>query len=160
LADTIKIDFSGFNEVATSFEQMRKRSVRANRAGLHAGALAIMAISVRLVPVDFNFLRGSAFVEKPRQVGKEARVRVGYGTKYAAAVHERTEVNHTVGQAKYLTDAIDNNNAVFLRVFSMVARRVLFQGKRHGFGTSFNEEPNEPSESEIKQARKGRGKRK
>lgn len=87
----------------------------ANRIPGHAAraldkeANAILARSQRLVPVKTGRLQRSGRRLKVRVGRKGASVKIKYGRKsvpYATAVHQRTDVNHPQGQAKYLEDAV------------------------------------------------------
>lgn len=79
----------------------------------------IMRQSIELAPIDTGELRARAFVEGPllSKDGSEYLVVVGYekhnaptgtvepksrGNFYAVPVHERLNVNHPTGQAKFL----------------------------------------------------------
>jgi hypothetical protein len=79
---------------------------RALAASLYAEGLEADAEMVKRIPVEYGVLRGSHYVSPPTGTIMP-RVQVGVGTKYAAAVHERTEVTHDVGQAKYLSSVVD-----------------------------------------------------
>jgi len=62
------------------------------------------------VPVDTGALRASGFVEAPEIQGNTVTVRCGFGgpaTEYAFWVHERLDVYHPVGKAKYLEDVFN-----------------------------------------------------
>jgi hypothetical protein len=57
------------------------------------------------VPVDTGTLKSSGYVELPERDGDQLRVEMGYGgaaAPYAIYVHERLDVRHPVGQAKFL----------------------------------------------------------
>lgn len=71
---------------------------------LYAEAQEIMTKSRRLVPVDTGALRASGQV-RTGHTGRDPYVEIVYGgpaAPYAIYVHERLDVNHTVGQAKFL----------------------------------------------------------
>lgn len=64
-------------------------------------AMGIFTESQEQVPVDTGRLQDSGVVGRlQNQLG----VVVAYGTNYALPVHERTEVPHLTGKAKYLED--------------------------------------------------------
>lgn len=46
---------------------------------------------------------------RSRKQKKSSSVVVGYSQNYAIYVHERLDVNHDVGKAKYLEDPLRNN---------------------------------------------------
>lgn len=92
------------NDVLVGFKKMQERIVGAVDAGLYAGGSIIMSDSIPRVPVDFGDLRGSGYVTLP----ENHTVEIGYGGSakgYAVPVHERTELRHEVGEAKYLEKA-------------------------------------------------------
>ncbi|GLI51348.1 hypothetical protein TSYNTROOL_14340 [Tepidanaerobacter syntrophicus] len=64
--------------------------------------------SVDITPVDTGALRSSAFTEADRQ-GKNPGVVVGFEEEYAIYVHENLEAHHTVGQAKFLEQPLQEN---------------------------------------------------
>jgi hypothetical protein len=58
---------------------------------------------------------------KARTSGSEPKVEIGYSTTYAAPVHEHVHVPHTVGQAKYLEDAVKSSVAEILDIIKKEA---------------------------------------
>ena len=99
----IKIDLKieGTKEVLDAITKAARRYPEAAAVALYEECLAIMAESVKLVPVDTGRLRATAYVAPPK-FGRDTECRVGYGTRYAVYVHERTDVRHTNGEAKFL----------------------------------------------------------
>lgn len=75
-------------------------------AALYAEGFALDADMVPRIPVDFGLLRGSHYVAPPTYSGGAIVVEVGVGTEYAVFVHERTELRHPTGEAKFLERAI------------------------------------------------------
>lgn len=89
---------------------------------LLAEAHAIMAESLPQVPVDSGDLRDSRVVGTPEiSKGGVAQITFGYGgvaKDYAWPQHERTDYQHTVGKAHYLSDPVRaraGNFAVHMR---------------------------------------------
>jgi len=82
-------------------------------------AMEIFAKSQKQVPVDTGRLRDSGIVGE----GQHGDVTIAYGTDYALPVHERTEVKHTVGKAKFLEDP-------FLEAIPGLESRLLARTKR------------------------------
>lgn len=80
--------------------------VGALAAALYEEAEDIMADSkANYVPVDTGTLRASGTVLPPELTGTHVVVTLGYGgaaQDYALPVHERLDVHHPHGQAKYL----------------------------------------------------------
>ena len=100
----------------TGLDEVRKRVERAQEAAPSeiAGALneeaeRVMTRAKRLTPVDTGTLRASGIVESPEFRRFEVIITLGFGgpaAPYAIFVHERTEIRHTVGQPKFLEDAV------------------------------------------------------
>lgn len=70
------------------WDRMKKVGIVAAEDATYDTALAIIKLSRELVPVKTGFLRSTAFVAKPRVVGKAVKVDLGYTARYALAVHE------------------------------------------------------------------------
>jgi len=63
--------------------------------------------AVRRAPVDTGALRNSVFYEAPRKAKSgKAPYTIGFSVNYAMAVHEREDVYHPTGEAKYLWNAM------------------------------------------------------
>jgi hypothetical protein len=92
----------GAKKLAQEFRRANRRVEDASAAGLYEEAIDLDSKSVPLVPVDKGRLRSTHYAAPPQKSGGKITGEVGYGTDYAVYVHERTELNHTVGQAKYL----------------------------------------------------------
>ena len=73
------------------------------------------------VPVDTGRLLNSGVVGAMQ--GRVGYI-IAYGTNYALPVHERVEVRHTVGKAKYLEDP-------FNRALPGMQRRLVTRARRH-----------------------------
>lgn len=83
-------------------------------AALYQEGLALDANAVKRTPVDTGRLRASHYVGPPVANGGELVVEVGFGTDYAVFVHERTDLAHKVGEAKFLQNAMNERSAGFL----------------------------------------------
>lgn len=95
----------GVKKVRANLKNASVRMTRAVDAALYQVGLEIDADAVMRTPVDTGRLRSSHYVSPP--VGDPSVVQIGSGTDYAVPVHERTGVGHTVGEAKYLQNAVD-----------------------------------------------------
>lgn len=69
-------------------------------------AQQVLTQSQALCPVDTGALRDSAYVTVQAS-GSTVTAQIGYSAPHALAVHERTWVRHKTGQAKFLTDPLD-----------------------------------------------------
>ena len=93
------------------------------RAGLYLEGNNIMGTSIKNTPVDTGNLRASAHVTLPRTERGVTTVDLAYGTDYAIYVHERTGLNHPVGKAKFLEDAVKGE----AKRFTQNLRRLIEQ---------------------------------
>jgi hypothetical protein len=104
----IKVTLKGSSEIQARLKSLVEQHQRAAAAALYQEGLKIMAASVERTPVDTGALRQSANVSPPEGSGSKIHVELTYGKDYAAAVHEKTEVHHEVGQAKFLESALSD----------------------------------------------------
>lgn len=56
--------------------------------------------------VDTGFLKASGNADEPTVSGASIYQVIGFNAHYAAAVHERLDLHHTDGQAKFLETAM------------------------------------------------------
>lgn len=88
----------------------------------------IMMVSKHLVPVDTGVLRNTGHVAPLEKDREGWLVMLGYGgpaAPYAKHVHERTNVPHKVGQAKYLeTPAVEAEADMPRRIRDRLKRRL------------------------------------
>lgn len=98
----IGFEIQGTEDVRRELARLAEAYPNATGKALFAEGLAIQAASVLLVPVDTGRLRASANTSQPKNESDGPEVRVSYGTDYALTVHERLNVHHVTGQAKYL----------------------------------------------------------
>lgn len=116
---------SGEKEMARRVQKAGKVYPEVTGRGMQREGFRIMEASQPQVPVEFGRLRASGFVDDPRIVGGSPEVRLGYGTDYAVFVHERLDVSHPVGKAKYLEDPLKAAAPDYLRnVAAFVDRNV------------------------------------
>jgi len=86
--------------------------------GLEELAFKVLKEAKTRTPVDTGFLRSSGTVE---MLGDKAIVR--FEAEYALPVHERVEVPHSNGEAKFLENAV-NVTIEKARVISIFERRI------------------------------------
>ena len=86
-------------------ESREKGRVAAGK-GLLKLANHTIGVSQALCPVDTGALQASGTVGELEDAGEKLSVTIGHNTNYAAAVHERLDVHHPQGQAKFLETAI------------------------------------------------------
>lgn len=91
-AATLGVDRFGAHVIGDS------QTLAPNKTGALAGGGTIGAPPEAVASVDMAHVEGGQIVKL-----------IGHNTNYAAAVHERLDVHHTQGQAKYLETAVRNN---------------------------------------------------
>jgi len=114
-------DLTGEAEVLRNLNrEIRKIKGRTVKGTLKAGLL-IKRRSQDEVPVDTSNLKDGAYVETISQT-PEIIVEVGYVAFYAVYVHERLELRHKVGKAKFLEDPLKISTGDVLRIIAENAR--------------------------------------
>ena len=112
---------TNFGGLLTSLESILRDAGKTGEELLLEGANDIIEDSRGEVPVDTGTLRSSTFVDEPSRSETEISVEFGYGrendmtnprtgllaSEYMLAVHERLDVAHTNGKAKFLEDPLN-----------------------------------------------------
>lgn len=102
--------------------------------GLYLEGNNLMADSKEnYVPVDLGVLTNTGYVTLPEKVGSVLVVELGFGgpaEAYALPVHERTELRHEVGEAKYLEKPYDLRRPKIARNVAALARGAIERGVR------------------------------
>jgi len=104
MAKGIKV--TGDEEVRRGLRRMSKAFPAAAAKALWTEGIALDAEMVQRIPVDTGRLRSTHYAAPPERDARGLHVEVGVGTAYALPVHERTEVAHVTGEAKYLANAL------------------------------------------------------
>lgn len=120
----------GKDSVIATLRQAIPRMRGAAAAALYQEALAVDAESVKRTPVDTGRLRATHYVAPPTYTadGERIVVELGNGTDYAIYVHERTELRHTTGEAKFLQNALNARSAGMLERLAKRTARNLRSG--------------------------------
>lgn len=124
-----KLKLTGAKKLKRAFKDASRQMRSATLAATYEEAMGTMDASQRLVPISATgshgnkpgFLKRSAFVTKPTLNGPD--IELGYSAFYATPVHERTELRHAVGQAKFLEAAVNKRQGGMLRRISRKASR-------------------------------------
>lgn len=117
----ISYKIEGLSELNSKINRLKIDVVGATRKGMLTEAQEIMDESVTQVPRDTDALANSAFVE----LDDGGDVIFGYGgdhaqtnektgqsvNDYMVAVHERMDLVHPTGKAKFLEDPINDHKA-------------------------------------------------
>jgi hypothetical protein len=83
----------GLNELVQAIKHLEDRYKEALAAAIYQEAAAVMAESLREVPVDVGRLRQSHYVAPPDDLDNPV-AQAGYGARYGIYVHERTDMKH------------------------------------------------------------------
>lgn len=95
--------------VTAKLRSILDSGIQTAAAALHAEHELIMTTAKRLTPVDTGALRASGYVRQPMIRNNEVISQGGFGgssAPYAIYVHERLDVRHPIGQAKFYESAI------------------------------------------------------
>ncbi len=121
----IKVTVTGFQDVARRIEAQKNRFMRATERAVYDQLAKVAARSTELVPVDTGDLRDSirVSVTKASRASSSVRGEISYNTDYAESVHERVEVPHRTGQAKFLETAwVEEMGAARARMAAFISR--------------------------------------
>lgn len=127
MAIAFKLETKGFKKVAREMDKLNRAGKSALTAAIFMESNRIAKDSKKRTPVDTGALRDSIYVKPPR-VG-QITAEIGYSATYAIFVHERTELRHRTGQAKFLQTAINASRRGFTRRVGRDTRRLLRRRK-------------------------------
>lgn len=94
-----------------------KMAPDAMERALYEFAQGVMTVAKERTPVDEGTLKSSGVVDLPVRHGDDISVLLGFGgaaASYAIYVHEDMEAKHEVGQAKFLSSALDDASGHFI----------------------------------------------
>lgn len=114
----------GSKEFIRNLNLLDKKLVVSNKDGMKASVLAIKAEAQKRTPVDTGYLRSSVRTvvssEKESFIGE-----ITYLANYAFYVHERVNLRHIVGEAKFLEHALFYMWPRVTKIFTFYASKVL-----------------------------------
>jgi hypothetical protein len=119
-----KVTISGFENIQKNIQNLDQIIDVVLKDELYKMGQHLRSESVKECPVDTGRLRASATVTPVQKKEDKYFVEVGYGTDYAIYVHERTELHHTVGKAKYLEDPLKRNTQFYKEWFEKIIRGI------------------------------------
>ena len=117
MSDSITATVTGQSAIVDAIQRALENAPAAVQVGLLVEGSRIAADAVQRCPVDTGALRESVFVKPAPGHGVE----VGFSAPHAAYVHERTDLHHDEGEAKFLEKA---KNAAASTLASDVAAMV------------------------------------
>ena len=104
------LKIQGVSRLVKQLESRAKNAGKGMRKGLYRGGLLLQRESMKVVPVDFGFLKASAGT-RLIGAGLKSEVLVGYTAEYAVYVHENLEARHLPGKsAKFLEQPLRDHH--------------------------------------------------
>lgn len=110
----MSFELEGIEAFQQRLEGTKAAYASAAAAALYQEGFGVQALAQEKCPVEFGRLRATAYTAPPEINGDEISVTVGFGTDYGVYVHERTELHHNVGEAKFLERAFDDRSSGYL----------------------------------------------
>lgn len=101
-------DLTGLQEVQQNLNREIDKIQNKSKQGVLEAGLLVERESKQKTPVDTNNLKAGTYTE-PLITFKGPGAEIGYMAFYAIHVHERTELNHPTGEAKFLENALHEN---------------------------------------------------
>lgn len=117
------VDISQF--VRSLNAQAKPRVMEAGRQAVDAAGEHILGQAQKLAPIKSGDLKGSATGEKAQIRGNNITKTIGFSVHYAAAVHERLDLHHDQGQAKFLETALRQNQVRFSQYVVAAMKKAL-----------------------------------
>ncbi len=105
----VSIKLKGVKEVKKKLKEYPFKTLKALGRALYEESQVILGESKKQCPVDTGTLRSTGHVTDPEYARSSVDVQIGYGgpaAPYAIYVHERLDVRHKVGKAKFLEDPV------------------------------------------------------
>jgi hypothetical protein len=97
------------SKLLAGFAQAKERARAAALKAINEFGEHVIGDAQQMVPVDTGALAASGTTLPAVEKGNTVEKVIGFNTDYAAAVHERLDVHHEQGQAKYLETAVREN---------------------------------------------------
>ncbi len=130
----LKATIEGQKGIQRKLKRLKKKlGPRAFAAGAYAASVDVMRKAKRDTPVLSGDLQASGYVTLPETKVRGFVVEMGFGGKaedYASFVHERTEIHHVKGKAKFLEGAMQAKRNTSLRTIGRVGRKALASGSK------------------------------
>lgn len=106
---TLSAKIEGVAKVLEALAKAGENYIDALDAAVYEKGQMILGDAKTLCPVDTGRLRATGYCAPPTDQGGPTQI--GFGTDYALAVHEKIEIPHKVGEAKFLEKAVNMNTA-------------------------------------------------
>jgi len=120
----IKIEIKNIDQLLEAYGKVGDIVRKEMKDALNKSAAVVERSAKRKTPVDTGTLRRS--IQKPRRVrAGDKQVYVGSNVKYALPVHEKLNVFHKVGEAKFLENALLENEKKCIRFFKQMIDNII-----------------------------------
>jgi hypothetical protein len=128
----LSINLEGLAAAQAGLESVPAKINEGFKMALRGWAEDVLARSQQLVPINTGRLKSTGQVNGPEMKNGVLEVHIGYGDRrsafYAAIVHERLDVRHPHGQAKFLEIPLNENlktlDAALTRVIETSLERI------------------------------------
>jgi hypothetical protein len=97
------------SELLKGLDAARDKMLAAAEQAVDQYAEHVLGDAVQLTPVLTGALAASGTTLPIEVNGTSIKKEIAFNTDYAAAVHENLDAHHEVGQAKYLSTALEQN---------------------------------------------------
>lgn len=116
----------GVDELLRRMERMPRVALEALRQAMRQELEAVLGLAKKKAPVDSGRLRASGYVTEP-EIKNDVVLNgeVGFSAEYAVYVHERTELRHVVGEAKFLEKAINERSKGYAERLAARTRKLF-----------------------------------
>ncbi len=115
-------DIEGLDEALNDLKNLFGKSPVALEKSLTKVSNHILAEAIQICPVETGTLRRSGKVTNLKTTFLEVSNEIRFDTDYAVYVHERLDLHHPVGQAKFLETAVNSNTKELVKVVATGAR--------------------------------------
>jgi hypothetical protein len=125
------VHVTGLDKVTSNMTGVQAMAKRRGKSVVRVEAEKVMLQAKRLAPVDDGVLQASGRVHPAELEGTKVTVRLTFGgdaKDYAIPVHERLDVRHTNGQAKFLETPVLAHSKVFAENVARTLRLLLNGG--------------------------------
>lgn len=116
-----RLNIVGIDKVLSNLNRSVVGIKNRSRQGLLIAGLLIEGASKELTPWETGHLAGGTYTE-PIGTSDAPGIEIGYIADYAVFVHERTELHHPVGQAKFLETALKQNAKRILEIIGKTVK--------------------------------------
>lgn len=124
-----ELELRGIDEVRRRLGLAQEALTEGMAAGLKALGENVRGNSMGRAPVDLGVLRNSHYVTEPEVDGDTISLTIGCGggpaEPYAIVQHERLDLRHPEGEAKFMENAAKEEAATALQVVGNQARAYL-----------------------------------